>query len=41
MLLTVAALLAAAARACARTVLEPGAFPGQKAVRVTDTVGVP
>lgn len=40
MLLTVAARLAAAP-AGARTVLEPGSFPGQKAVRVSDTVGVP
>lgn len=41
MLLTVAALLAAAAPAGAQTVLEPGSFPGQKAVRVSDTVRVP
>jgi hypothetical protein len=40
-LLTVAALLAAAGPAGAQTVLEPGSFPGQKAVRVSDTVGVP
>jgi hypothetical protein len=39
-LLTVAALLVAAAPAGARTVLEPGSFPGHKAVRVSDNVGV-
>lgn len=40
LLLMVAARLAAAAPADARTVLEPGSFPGQKAFRVSDNVGV-
>jgi hypothetical protein len=39
-LLAVAALLAAAGPAGAQTVLEPGSFPGHKAVRISDTVGV-
>jgi hypothetical protein len=39
-LLTAAARLAAAGPAGAQTVLEPGSFPGHKAVRVSDNVGV-